>query len=67
VQQYNGVPPYAETQNYVTGVLGFADQFRAGAATTSATTSALPLATAPVLATTTGSSDGDGALPYSTI
>ena len=28
VQRYNGVPPYAETQNYVKNVLSFADQYR---------------------------------------
>ena len=28
VQRYGGVPPYAETQNYVRAVMGFADQYR---------------------------------------
>ena len=28
VQRYGGVPPYAETQNYVRSVMAFADQFR---------------------------------------
>ena len=28
VQQYGGVPPYAETQNYVTKVLGYAEAYR---------------------------------------
>jgi soluble lytic murein transglycosylase-like protein len=28
VQRFGGVPPYAETRNYVTKVLGYADQFR---------------------------------------
>lgn len=28
VQQYGGVPPYAETQSYVTKVLGYAEAFR---------------------------------------
>jgi soluble lytic murein transglycosylase-like protein len=28
VQRYGGVPPYAETQNYVRSVMGFADQYR---------------------------------------
>ena len=27
VQRFGGVPPYAETRNYVTKVLGYADQF----------------------------------------
>jgi soluble lytic murein transglycosylase-like protein len=33
VTQYGGVPPYAETQNYVKNVMAFADQYR-GAQTT---------------------------------
>ena len=28
VQRYGGVPPYAETQNYVKNVLAFAQQYR---------------------------------------
>ncbi len=28
VQRYGGVPPYAETQNYVRSVMAFADQYR---------------------------------------
>ena len=28
VQQYGGVPPYAETQSYVSKVLGYADSYR---------------------------------------
>jgi soluble lytic murein transglycosylase-like protein len=28
VQRYGGVPPYAETQNYVRAVIGFADEYR---------------------------------------
>jgi soluble lytic murein transglycosylase-like protein len=60
VAKYGGVPPYGETQNYVTSVLAFADQYR-GAATT--TPSALPAATTPVLAPAAGGST----LDYSTL
>lgn len=42
VQQYGGVPPYAETQQYVSKVLGYAGEYRAaGAATGPAATSAV--------------------------
>jgi soluble lytic murein transglycosylase-like protein len=51
VQRYGGVPPYAETQNYVRAVLGFAEEYR------TQTPSPLP---------PTGGSPA-GALPYSTI
>jgi soluble lytic murein transglycosylase-like protein len=34
VQRYGGVPPYAETQNYVRAVMGFADQYRSEQSTT---------------------------------
>ena len=55
VQKYNGVPPYAETQNYVKNVTAYANEYRqAGAAVTapvantatSAALSASPLMTA---------------------
>jgi soluble lytic murein transglycosylase-like protein len=36
VQRYGGVPPYAETQNYVRAVMGFADQYRSDQSTTPA-------------------------------
>jgi soluble lytic murein transglycosylase-like protein len=64
VAKFGGIPPYAETQNYVKSVLAFADQYRAGATTAPvAAAPALPAATAPVLASaSTGSS-----LNYSTI
>jgi len=64
VAKYGGVPPYAETQNYVKNVLAYADRYR-GTSTTAATpVSAVPLTTTPVapLSTTTAS----GALGYST-
>jgi soluble lytic murein transglycosylase-like protein len=45
VSKYGGVPPYAETQSYVTKVLGYAEAFRAS----QSTLSSAPLATsAPV-------------------
>jgi soluble lytic murein transglycosylase-like protein len=59
VAKFGGVPPYAETQNYVKSVLAFADQYR-GAATAAP---AVPAATAPVLATASSGSS----LDYSTI
>ena len=31
VQRYGGVPPYAETQNYVRSVMAYADQYRGSA------------------------------------
>jgi soluble lytic murein transglycosylase-like protein len=61
VAKYGGVPPYAETQNYVTSVLAFADGFRGTSAP--AATAALPPTTTPVLAP---ASTGSG-LGYSTI
>jgi soluble lytic murein transglycosylase-like protein len=36
VQRYGGVPPYAETQNYVRAVMSFADQYRSEQSTTPA-------------------------------
>ena len=56
MQKYSGVPPYAETQNYVKNVSAYANEYRqqagAAATTTTATTaasaglSASPLVTA---------------------
>jgi soluble lytic murein transglycosylase-like protein len=51
VQRYGGIPPYAETQNYVRAVLGFAEEYR-----TQSPTSTQPALGSPA-----------GALPYSTI
>ena len=47
VQRYGGVPPYAETQNYVRSVMAFADQYRSQSTTPAATTAsgALPYTT----------------------
>lgn len=60
VAKFGGIPPYGETQNYVTRVLAFADQYR-GAATT--TPAAVPAVTTPVPAPAAGGST----LDYSTL
>jgi soluble lytic murein transglycosylase-like protein len=65
VAKYGGIPPYAETQNYVTKVLGYAAEYRGTSAATTAATAAataVPLATAPVSASSTS-----GSLDYSTV
>ncbi len=78
VAQHGGVPPYAETQDYVAKVLGYAAEYRgtpAAAATTA--TSAVPVTTTPLSAAglLAGSSDDadttttsdSGTLDYSTV
>jgi soluble lytic murein transglycosylase-like protein len=62
VAKYGGVPPYAETQNYVTKVLGYAAEYRGGAGAP-ATTAVVPPATAPVSLPASSS----GSLDYSTV
>ena len=71
VAKFGGVPPYAETQNYVQKVLGYAAQYGA-AAPAASTTPAVPLATTPVsatsvLANTDADTSSPGALDYSTV
>ena len=59
VQKYGGVPPYAETQSYVTKVLGYAEAFRqsqpaAGSASAAGSTSAVGAASTVGATGTTG-------------
>jgi soluble lytic murein transglycosylase-like protein len=82
VAKYGGVPPYAETQNYVQKVLGFAAEYRGSAATAAlpVAATAVPVTTTPVSAeslmstsallsdpATTDSSTSSSGLDYSTI
>jgi soluble lytic murein transglycosylase-like protein len=65
VEQYGGVPPYAETQQYVAKVLGYAASFSASGQGTS--TAALPASTAitaptGALATPTGGATASEAI-----
>jgi soluble lytic murein transglycosylase-like protein len=73
VARFGGVPPYAETQNYVQKVLGYAAEYgRAGATTGAATfatapvTSPVPAATVPVTAASLAGSSSSS-LNYSTL
>jgi soluble lytic murein transglycosylase-like protein len=73
VAKYGGVPPYAETQNYVQKVLGYAAEYRGAATAAAATaTSAVPVTTTPVspaslLAGAGATTSSSGSLDYSTI
>ncbi len=53
VQKYGGIPPYAETQEYVRKVLGYAQEFRSqGLGAASLASPVATTATAPVAAAT---------------
>jgi soluble lytic murein transglycosylase-like protein len=72
VAKYGGVPPYAETQNYVQKVLGYAAEYEGTAPAAAATTTAVPVTTTPVspaslLASSDTDSPSSGALDYSTV
>jgi soluble lytic murein transglycosylase-like protein len=74
VAKFGGVPPYAETQNYVQKVLGYAAEYGRGGATTAGAatfatapaTSAVPAATVPVTAASLAGSSSSS-LDYSTL
>ncbi|WCB91375.1 endolysin [Baekduia alba] len=72
VAKYGGVPPYAETQNYVQKVLGYAAEYRGTGASTALPAATTPVSPASLLATATGDGDDDtastsGTLDYSTV
>lgn len=66
VQRYGGVPPYAETQNYVRKVLGYAAEYRQAAPASAAAAAAS--VTSPVSARTAAPTvtSPTSVLPYST-
>jgi len=71
VAKYGGIPPYAETQNYVQSVLAFAAEYRGGASATTAT-AALPATTTAraggrASSPTADDTSSSGSLDYSTI
>jgi soluble lytic murein transglycosylase-like protein len=48
VQRHGGVPPYAETQQYVQRVLAFAEQYRGAGGSTATTAGAGAVAASPL-------------------
>jgi soluble lytic murein transglycosylase-like protein len=71
VQRFGGVPPYAETQNYVKKVMAYAGEYRSAGSSAAATTATAGAALAPVAAATGAPATTAGAaastvLPYST-
>jgi soluble lytic murein transglycosylase-like protein len=63
VQRYGGVPPYAETQNYVRKVLAYAAEYRQAAPAASASAASV---TSPVATAAPTVSSPTSVLPYST-
>ena len=63
VQRYGGVPPFAETQNYVRKVLAYAAEYRQAAPAASAAAASV---TSPAPTTVSTVSSPTSTLPYST-
>jgi soluble lytic murein transglycosylase-like protein len=68
VQRFGGIPPYAETQNYVKKVMAYADEYRSAAPSTATAAAAAAPVAAALGATTTAplASAPAATLPYST-